>query len=370
MRSRLLRIARVLGLLVLVLAALLLASFAIPLRTWRTGQLPAPPLPLADSGAVEAMPRRVWIDTDAACGHATTVDPDDCFAIALLARSKQIELVGISTVHGNAPLEVTDKVTRELVTALAREDVQVPEVHRGARSAETLSSTPARAALQQALDEGPMTVIALGPLTNLAAALRGRPDLQRHVGRIIAVMGRRPGHLFHPAEGRSARGMLFGHGPVFRDFNFDKDRAAATAILSMGLPITLIPYEAARALSLTRTTLEQMRERNGASRWIADRADPWLAFWNDAIGLPGFYPFDALAAAYRLEPKLFRCAFVSAWISKDSALWHILSDPPALLVGPERDRPGDFSASGTVHYCPSINPGLHDWLVAKLLSAP
>jgi hypothetical protein len=63
-------------------------------------------------------------------------------------------------------------------------------------------------------------VVALGPLTNLAAVLDARPELRSRVARVVAVMGRRPGHVFHPAEGAGG-GLLFGHGPVFRDFNFD-----------------------------------------------------------------------------------------------------------------------------------------------------
>jgi hypothetical protein len=35
--------------------------------------------------------------------------------------------------------------------------------------------------------------------------------------------------------------MLFGHGPVFRDFNFDQDRGGAAALLGMALPVTLVP---------------------------------------------------------------------------------------------------------------------------------
>jgi hypothetical protein len=42
------------------------------------------------------------------------------------------------------------------------------------------------------------------------------------------------GHIFHPAEGAGG-GMLFGHGPVFRDFNFEMDMTAATRIVALGL---------------------------------------------------------------------------------------------------------------------------------------
>jgi len=93
-----------------VLAALALVTLALPVRRWRTGEMPAPPLSLVRGGPV--LPRRVWIDTDAACGHARTADPDDCLAILLLARSPGVELVGISTVFGNAPLSIRSMPSR------------------------------------------------------------------------------------------------------------------------------------------------------------------------------------------------------------------------------------------------------------------
>src|SRR5690606_38811485 len=90
------RILSWLGWLAAALVLLLLASFAVPLREWRTGRLPAEPLDLVAGGPAVAMPKRVWIDTDAACGHGETTDADDCFAILLLAQDPAVHVVGIS----------------------------------------------------------------------------------------------------------------------------------------------------------------------------------------------------------------------------------------------------------------------------------
>jgi hypothetical protein len=78
-------------------------SFTIPIEVWRTGELPAPPLGLVDGGPAVDMPARIWIDTDAACGHSRTTDPDDCFVLLLLAHAPGVRIAGISTVFGNAP---------------------------------------------------------------------------------------------------------------------------------------------------------------------------------------------------------------------------------------------------------------------------
>jgi inosine-uridine nucleoside N-ribohydrolase len=343
------------------LPLLALLMFALPVKMWRTGERPVPPLALVKGGPAVAMPKRVWIDTDAACGHAADADADDCFALLLLLRAPGIDVIGISTIGGNASAEASEKIVRELAALAGRQ----PPVHRGGPAAPNGGDPPAHAALHAALAEGPLTIVALGPLTNVAAALRARPELAARVGRLVAVMGRRPGHLFHPAEG-SGDGILFGHGPIFRDFNFDKDPAAAAEILARGLPITLIPYEAARSVMLTGANLDAIGANGGAAASVAQRARGWLRFWAEIVGRGGFYPFDALGAAYVLEPALFDCATVPAWVAQDRRLGGRLFGPEALLVGLESERAKKTRASGFVIYCPRVSAAVHDWLMARL----
>lgn len=58
--------------------------------------------------------------------------------------------------------------------------------------------------LRQALAEGPLTVLALGPLTNVATALEGQPDLAGNLQRVVAVMGQRRGICSTPRKGTGA----------------------------------------------------------------------------------------------------------------------------------------------------------------------
>jgi purine nucleosidase len=366
---RVIRMARGLGMLGIGLVLLLVGTFALPIPVWRTGELPAPPLPLVEGGPAIHMPVRLWIDTDAACGHSRTTDPDDCLALLLLTQAHGVEIVGLSTVYGNAPLDVTDRTTRALVAALDRFGATPPPVYRGAAGpgGEDGSAAPAPAhlALQHALTQGPLTVVSLGPLTNVAAALRDRPDLQAQVARLVAVMGRRRGHLFHPTEGAGG-GILFGHGPVFRDFNVAQDPHAAAVVLGMQLPLTLIPYEVARDVSLTGRDLAQLEAHGGVAAWVASRAQGWLDFWATEIGRRGFYPFDLLAGAYVLAPPLFDCVNAAAWVGEDDTVWGWFSQAQALLVGVGKERPTAGHTSHTVLYCPQIDPTMHQWLFASL----
>jgi purine nucleosidase len=336
----------------LVAPAALLVTLAMPVETWRTGDRGLS-LTYLPAGPGTDFPQRLWVDTDAACGHGARTDPDDCLALALLAQARDFEVVGISTVAGNAPLEAVERTTRELAGRLS----PTLRVYGGAQ---------AQRAITNALEEGPLTVVALGPLTNVAAALDARPDLRERVARIVAVMGRRPGHIFHPAEGAGG-GMLFGHGPVFRDFNFEMDPRAAARIVELGLPLTLVPYDAARRIEISAADLDRLAAAGGAAAWTAERSRGWLAYWREDIGRQGFCPFDLLAAAYVVEPRQFGCAAVQAWVGEDRTRFIPFWRPTALLVGQGEARPEKPQARGSALYCSKVGDHIKPWLIARLM---
>ncbi len=365
------KVIYVIAVTAIVLAVGLLVSFAIPVEMWRTGKQPLPPLVFAPASATPEVSRRIWIDTDAACGRDRRTDPDDCFAIALLAQAPGVDVVGVSTVFGNAPREYVDRTTNELAARLsAATGGSLPVYSGSAKSLEQgVSLAPAHEALQAALERGALTIVALGPLTNLAVALGNRPELRSQVARLVTVMGRRPGHLFHPAEGADA-GFLFGHGPVFRDFNFVQDVRAATQIVAMNLPTSFIPYDAARAIELTSRDLDRLASSGGAITWVAQNSRDWLEYWQDDIGRRGFYPFDLLAASYVIHPHRFECASVRAWIGDDARFFPSFLWPTALLVGQEgveTDRP---LATGSGLYCAKVDVGLKAQIMDKLSPSP
>jgi len=348
------KLASLAGVVAAILLTGLLTTFAIPVEQWRTGdqhlteltyrQIPVPP----------NVPRRLWIDTDAACGYSRRTDPDDCFALALLAYASDFQLVGISTVFGNAPLDVVNRTTIELAGKLSHEIGRTISVYSGSpgplSQVATTPRPPAYEALTAALEQGPLTIVALGPLTNLAAVLSERPGLHSQDVRVVAVMGKRQGHLFHPAEGADT-GILFGHGPIFRDFNFVMDIDAAKQIVAMHLPLTLVPYDAARRIEMTADDLDHLSESSRALAWIADRADPWMEYWRHGIGRQGFYPFDLLAAAYIIDPSQFECASVDVRIGEDPTLFMPFGRSTALLVS-ENDRLSkETQEVGSARYC-------------------
>ncbi len=337
------------------------AVFAVTQRdVWLTGRMQRDELDLIRAGPTVNMSSRVWIDTDAACGATPRTDPDDCFAIAWLV-SRDVDIVGISTSFGNATSNVVESTVKSLVATMTETGMPPIPIWKGLAepvSPNEVATEPSVIALRAALEAGPLTILSLGPLTNLFAALDGRPDLKRHVSRVIAVMGHRPGHLFHPAEGRGI-GALLRHGPIFRDLNFSVDQDAATQLFAMKLPLTLIPYDAAHRILITGPDLEKLGRRGRALGWIAERAKGWLAFWNEDMGLPGFYPFDWIAAAYLVNPQLFDCVQTKAQVAREWMFWII----------PRRSLVVDPTASGEtandVLYCPQTASTTHDFLISN-----
>lgn len=366
---------RAAGISMLLGVLILLASLMVPIKVWRTGELPAESLLLHPAKPFAAPPIKVWIDTDAACGVGQRTDPDDCLAMLLLAQQDTVEIVGVSTVFGNAPLRETDRTTRDLIDLLEKGRPHSIPVYRGApeplkqeESIATVTPQEAHEALRQALEKEPLAIVALGPLTNIAIALKDRPHLQANVTRLVAVMGRRKGHVFHPVEGGTAHSFL-GHGPIFRDFNLTEDERAAAVVIAMGLPLTLIPYEAARNVLLDRSSLKRMETVGGPAAWVARRAHPWLTYWREDINIAGFYPFDAVAAAYVVQPSLVRCAQVPIALEDDTWLFGWLGYRGLFVESPHETGSKPFLA-GSASYCPEVSTGMGSWLVDQLTGLP
>ena len=354
MRATVMRIALALS-LGLALLGLGLLSFALPVPSWRNGHVAF--AALQPEATVVALPRRVWIDTDAACGEPGWHDPDDCLALLALLRRAEFEVVGVSAVFGNASLERTQRITRDLVAQVRG---AVP-VHAGcAVPFANCSANAASDALRAAIAQGSLTIVALGPLSTVARALAASPAQARAGVEIVAVMGRRPGHRFHPTENRSPGAWLFGHGPVFRDLNAVLDPDAVGALLALQPRLTLIPYEAARQVLLDAADLARIAGHDASGAWIAARSKDWLELWRGRIGLDGFYPFDLVAAMYVVAPHSLDCARVTAWLGRDPRLT-VFDRAPALLVT-QADPPEDRVVAAAARYCTAVHARVADVL--------
>ena len=218
---------------------------------------------------------RLLIDTDMAA--------DDIVAIASLLREPAVEVVGIAVVGtGEAHCPGGLYVARALVTALSSRAIPVacgrgaaigpaqefPAEWRVTADAGYGLELPApaappdpRPAEELILDlaaEGPLTLLTLGPLTNVAAAIRSDPSLPDRVTRLVAMAGAVdvPGNV-EPFDGRE--------GEPTAEWNLHADPTAAAIVFEAGFEITLVPLDATNDVPLDQAFVDALAADHSAA---------------------------------------------------------------------------------------------------------
>ncbi len=242
-----------------------------------------------------AQPQRVWIDTDPAIGEPER-DVDDGFALLQAFRSPELNIRGVSVVFGNAPFDQGLPIAQGLVRQWGPEGLRV---FGGASSAEARGKeTDATRALAETLRQGPLTILALGPATNVATLLERHPELAKRIVRIVAVAGRRPGQRF-----RTGTVNVRGH----RDFNFELDPEAFRVVIASKVPLVLTPFEISSQVWIEAADIDRLATGPPAARALAAPAKAWLGLWQRLFSVNGFNPFDTLAVGYVVSPNGFAC---------------------------------------------------------------
>src|SRR3954449_12120105 len=242
---------------------------------------------------------------------------DDALAVLLALASPEVELRLVTTVHGNVDLvQTTDNALRVLhlagrsdvpVAAGARTSLVVPQLERAGhvhgaaglggvvlpRSPAAVDPRPAVVALADLLlsSAEPVTVAAIGPLTNIALLLAVYPDAAARIGRLV-VMG-----------GSAARG---GNVTPAAEFNIWADPEAAQAVLTSTLPTVMVGLD----VTLPTVLDEEGIARFAAAGPIGARAAALLQQYLDpaptAHGTPGVVVHDALAVTEAILPGTLR----------------------------------------------------------------
>jgi inosine-uridine nucleoside N-ribohydrolase len=259
----------------------------------------------ASIGGLRAAPARVpvWIDTDPAIGEPER-DVDDGLALVQAFHSPELDIRGVSVVFGNAELVRGLPIARRLVRNYGPPRLRV--FGGAAKAGELGTETAASRALAAALRAGPLTILALGPATNVATVLSKHPDLAPRVTRVIAVAGRRPGQRFTTGTTNPA-----GH----RDFNFELDPQAFQILLDSKVEVVLAPFEISSKIWLDGADLDRLAaSSSAAARALVAPAKAWQALWARLFGVSGFNPFDTLAVAYAVSPAGFACEPLKARI--------------------------------------------------------
>ena len=289
----------------------------------------------------------VWMDVDCAIGLVGS-DVDDGLALVQAFHSPEVTVRGVSTVYGNAALAPGLPAAREVLARFGPAGM-VP-APGAARASQLGQETPATRALAAALRERPLTVLALGPVTNVASLLLRHPELAPRIRRLVVVAGRRPGQAFRSSPAQKI---------PFRDFNFELDPRAMQVLLDSGVELWLAPWEVSSHVWITPEDLRALAGRSATGAWLWLRCQAWMRMWRQDLGAPGFNPFDTLAVGLLTHPGLIETRDVRIAIERGADDTGKPGRKPYLVC---RDAPGGRRA----RYAWRPLEAFHDALLGRL----
>ncbi|RZU41766.1 inosine-uridine nucleoside N-ribohydrolase [Edaphobacter modestus] len=258
----------------------------------------------AHAAVAQVRPAKVIIDTDVGD------DVDDAFAIDLALASPEIKILGLSSAWGDTALRA--RMLDRLACETGRGEIAV-QAGIPTKSTTAFSQAPwAKAGRQRAhgdavtflLDQikaqpGEITLLALGPLTNIGAAFDRDPQTFRKLKRVV-LMG-----------GSIYRGYGAPGAPPEAEYNIARDPGAAQKLFRSDVPILMLPLDS------TQLKFDEPKRSLLAtvSTPMTDALQVLIAEWHQ--GTHGKDPtlFDAVAAAYVIEAQT--CPMVSLHIEVD-----------------------------------------------------
>jgi purine nucleosidase len=292
-------------------------------------------------------PRKIIIDTDPG--------QDDAVAILLALASPEIAVLGITAVAGNVPLALTEKNARIVCELAGRPDIKVFAGCDAplARALVTAEHVHGKTGLdgpqmadptmplqdQHAVDfiietlrtepTGSVTLVPVGPLTNIATAFQRAPDIIPRVQEIV-LMG----------------GAYFEVGNITpaAEFNIYVDPEAAKIVFDAGVPLVVMPLDVTHKALTTKARIAAFRAMGSK---VGDMVAAWTDFFErfdmEKYGSEGAPLHDPCTVAYLIDPSLFSGRLINVEIETGSDLtlgmtvadWWGVTDRPknALFIG-------------------------------------
>ncbi|AHF77403.1 Putative inosine-uridine preferring nucleoside hydrolase [Sodalis praecaptivus] len=245
---------------------------------------------------------------------------DDAVALHFAAENPAITLVGITTVFGNNTLDVT---TRNALFLKEKLDIACP-VARGAATPLIIAPNPPsvvahgndglgdvfdiaprgeldpRPAAQFIIDTvranpGDITLIAVGPLTNLALACRLDPAIVPLVKSVV-IMG-----------GTTLRNAHFGNKSPVAEANIHRDPHAAQIVFNSGLPLTMVGLDVTHEVLLDNARLRRLEQHANPHNQLLHRIiGHYIAYAKARYGLDGMRPHDLQAFVCAIHPEYYQ----------------------------------------------------------------
>jgi purine nucleosidase len=254
---------------------------------------------------------------------------DDAMALVFQTCHPEIELIGVTSVFGNATIETTTRNALYLVERFAAPTVAVargaagplrgaapppiPHIHghNGLGDMKLpaewatphsddnarLDARPAHRFIIDTVREHPheITLIAVGPLTNLALALQEDPEIQHLVKQVI-IMG-----------GAFGINGVLGNVTPCAEANISADPDAADQVLTAAWKVTAAGLDVTQKAIMSTAYLDSIRKHGGeVGQFVWDVSRLYEQFHVDSADVRGIYVHDSSAVAYLVAPQLYQ----------------------------------------------------------------
>ena len=263
----------------------------------------------------------VWIDCDTGV--------DDAVALLTAGAQDELEIVGISTVAGNVPLETTTRNSLRICDLMGKnipvypgaarpwikEYVDASKVHGndglGGANLPDPSREPESMSAWEAIYEaakkyqGKMELVATGPMTNIANALTLYPDLTNYVKRILIMGGAASGGNVTPCA----------------EFNIYVDPEAAQTVFRCGVPVYMFGLDVTSKAYITAEEIEKLHEEKhtAVTLFMKESVGPRTSYYL-ADNIPGACMHDVCPLLYLVHPEIFTLEEAGVYVETQSEL--------------------------------------------------
>jgi inosine-uridine nucleoside N-ribohydrolase len=238
---------------------------------------------------------KVWLDTDLMIGLPTNAprEVDDALAIMMaLKHTDKIQLVGISTITN---VVYANRTAKNLLKWYNK-GKPIP-VYGGSDSANDVGvENDATRALEKALGAQKLTILAIGPLTNIATVLKNHPELGTQIVRIVVCAGREEKYPFKLGIGDL----------VVWDYNFETDVEAFRVVLESMAELVLSGFQCSESLLLGRADISALNNNHPGDKWVYKQLLAWQNSYKTIFGVPAFVPWDTTPLGYITHPQYFK----------------------------------------------------------------
>jgi inosine-uridine nucleoside N-ribohydrolase len=283
---------------------------------------------------------------------------DDAIALLLALASPELELLGVTTVAGNQTLEKTTANALRVLEFVGRGDVPVAAgadrplsrelfiaayVHgESGLDGPELPPPQGDPVPEHAVDflaaailgaDRPVTLVPVGPLTNVALLLARYPEVAGNVERIVLMGG----------------AIAEGNVTPAAEFNIYVDPEAARRVFHSGVPVTMIGLDVTHKALMVDAHAERLRAAGDAGRMVAELYDFFIGYHRRTYGQEGAPIHDAVAVAQVLRPGIVETLHRHVDVDCESQLcrgrtvvdlWHRTENEPNADVGVDIDADG------------------------------